>query len=187
MLQINPRYAATDENLQPGARVLFNENGRPYPGTINAIEGKIFIIRSEGTTLVARVTRSEILAIRLRSHEEHSARTRERGKYGRSSKVTYAHITHKIYGDHDDACEFCVKEAGRSEAQRERQERRQNGQYEEYSECEYADCAHRSRKLAHSAATVIPADGEEPGNGIVEMHYDCARAYLQMINSTYSI
>lgn len=187
MLQINPRYAATDENLKVGARVLFLENDRPTPGTITAIENGQYTVRSEGTTLYARLSRPGVLAMRLSQRDEHSARTRERGKYGRSSKVTYAHITHKIYGDYDDACEFCVKEAGRSEAQRERQERRVNGQYEEYCECEYVDCAYKNRKLAHSAATIIPTDGEEPGNGIAEMHYACACAYLLSIGSNYRI
>lgn len=177
---MKPELVVTIEHYKKGVRVSFeNDLGQIKVGTIEEVEGHNVKIREEGTSKMPIVGKIQILSLRYSVAEENQRRLQERSKYGRSSKVTFAHTLHRVYDEMHETCEFCQKENKQSEAQRERQETRVNGQYSAYCECEYVGCKHKSSKVARHAAVIVPEDGWDASNGIVMMHKSCAKEFFK--------
>ena len=66
-------------------------------------------------------------------YQRHAGLMKIRGEYGKSSKVTYAHLEHRLDNVVNPTCEFCTKEAQKSAKQIERQRTRQDGKYATYA------------------------------------------------------
>ena len=67
------------------------------------------------------------------SQQRHAALMKLRSEYGKSSKVTYAHLEHRLDNVIKPDCEFCMKESQKSAKQLERQRTRQDGKYAAYT------------------------------------------------------
>ncbi len=80
---------------------------------------------------------------------EHQKYLQIRSTYGKSSKVPYSHIQHRMAGSVRETCEWCVKESRKSAAQLERQMTREHGRYAEYLECDLC-----GKKLSISKVTI---------------------------------